>query len=259
VLEADYADVIPRHEFESLQLKMGELEEEHQSRNETYEVLSSQVQGLRDLIEVLTGERNKLADVVKDLRTKATPRPSWEKIADHIDGGLPRWESIYQGKPSAEIVTRLIEELTGKRLSGPPDYLPGLGAGPAVPRYLRYENRVRHRQLSRRDVAVVIQDIYTSRTEELETLRRWTEAKEEEASGSYGSAGLGEVPEEKPNILPFPDFVAVYFETHYHIVPLRMEWTYNIVDACKTLGGIDPRLTQFLAILQVICFLAIFE
>jgi len=160
VLEADYADVIPRHEYENLQATMTELEEEHKTTNDTFEILSSQVQGLRDQIESLTAERNTANEIVKALRHKATPRPSWERIADHIEGGLPRWESIYTGKATGEIVTRMAEELSGKRLTGPPVYLTPLGIGPTVPRYLAYENRVRARGFSRRDVAVIIQDIY---------------------------------------------------------------------------------------------------
>ena len=93
--------------------------------------------------------------------------------------------------------------------------------------------------------------IHQTRIEELELLRRWNESKEED-SGSYGAASsaLG-VPDEKPNIVAFPDFVADYFEARYHLVALRMEWTYNIMEACKQLGGIDPRLVQFQHMLQV--------
>lgn len=250
VLEADYADVIPRHEFEELQTSMKRLEGEYAENIKAYERLSADVSSLKAAIEVLTGDRNNLQDILSDMRTKATPRPSWEKVAEHIEGGLPKWKSIYQGKSSADIVPILVQELTGKKLIGPPEYIQPLGTSSEVPKYLRHNTAVRRRDFSRRDVIVVLNDIWQTRAEILDELRRYNEAKEEEANGGYGNTPIGDVPESMPVILPFEDYVLHYFETRFHLTTMRMEWIYNILESCNRLGPLEPKMKQFVSILQ---------
>jgi hypothetical protein len=99
-------------------------------------------------------------------------RPSWHLAGDVIDGGAERWQNITMNKTSNEKMITLLNEFTGGGNdddgsgSQPvpiPDQLSPRGEGENIPFHLRSSRSVKNRRLTRRDVAVLIQEIWTER------------------------------------------------------------------------------------------------
>lgn len=93
-----------------------------------------------------------------------------------IDGGAERWQHMSNNKTSHERLVILLNEFTGGgndddgsgsngQLSAIPDQLPPYGEGEHVPFHLRSSKPVKNRRLTRRDVAVLIQEIWSERRE----------------------------------------------------------------------------------------------
>lgn len=101
-------------------------------------------------------------------------RPSWHLAGEVIDGGAERWEHLAQSRTSQEKLVVLLNEFTGggndddasanlSQTTAVPDQLPPYGEGEQVPFHLRSSKPVKNRRLTRRDVAVLIQEIWTER------------------------------------------------------------------------------------------------
>ncbi len=89
-----------------------------------------------------------------------------------IDGGLERWQNVITNKTSQEKLVLLLNEFTGGGNdddgSQPekhtiPDQLSPRGEGEQIPFHLRSSRPVKNRRLTRRDIAVLIQEIWTER------------------------------------------------------------------------------------------------
>jgi hypothetical protein len=89
-----------------------------------------------------------------------------------IDGGVERWQNVTINKTSQEKLVALLNEYTGggndddgsSTQNNPiPDQLSPRGEGEQVPFHLRSSRSVKNRRLTRRDVAVLIQEIWTER------------------------------------------------------------------------------------------------
>jgi hypothetical protein len=241
ILEADYSDVIPKKEHEALRQVVDEATKLYNVDNDEFETISSQVQNLKDQVDSLIADRDDLHELVSDLKFKATPRPSWSKIAEYVEGGMSRWQEIYEGKSSKQIVDQVVEVLTGKKVKGPPEWIEPAGTKDSVPPYLRYGERVRNRNFTRREAAILIHDIQQTRIEQLEVVKK---ARENQSEDDYGAKD-----DSLPNILPFPDFFRSYLEERFPWANIRAEYTYNLIDACKRLAS-DSTLNTFLGILE---------
>lgn len=99
-------------------------------------------------------------------------RPSWHLAGDVIDGGVERWGNLTAHKTSQEKLVALLNEFTGggndddgsSTQNNPmPDQLSPRGEGENIPFHLRSSRAVKNRRLTRRDVAVLIQEIWTER------------------------------------------------------------------------------------------------
>lgn len=253
-MEVQNSNVIPRHQVLDLKQQVLDLESEHNNRKNTYEHLGSQVQGLKDQIEFLKDERARLTDQVGEVRTKLTPRPSWENLGEFIDGGIPRWKSLYEGKSSNDTAEKLFLELTIKKISGALEYYSALGTTPKVPIYMRYDSRVRKRKLGRRDIAVMIHDIWQSRIDICQVVKEMEDAvelQEETLLQDVVTTTKSEIfGENIPHLQIFQEYFLKYFTTHYKNVPFRMEWIYNLIETSKKFQTIEPRFRLFLDILE---------
>jgi hypothetical protein len=226
-----------------MELDLETLKEDHEKLKNRKEDMASQVQGIKNQIDKLTGERDDLKKQATELRIKITPRPSWEKVGEFVEGGVPKWKAIYEGKTSAEISNKVIEELNAKKTAAPPEYLTALGDDLEIPRCLRHDTRVRDRRLGRRDAEVIVNEIWKSRTQQLENISTMQESTSK-ASVAVVVDDFDGFNDEVPPLTDFPDYVAEYFEEKFPNVARRMEWTYNLVDACKRLT-MNEKLTQF--------------
>ncbi len=101
-------------------------------------------------------------------------RPSWHLASEVVDGGAERWQNMTMNKTSQEKLVVLLNEFTGggnddeasgSQVQKPsiPDQLSPRGEGENIPFHLRSSRSVKNRRLTRRDVAVLIQEIWTER------------------------------------------------------------------------------------------------
>ena len=119
--------------------------------------------------------RGKWEESASQLFWWTSPRPSWHLAGEVIDGGVERWQHLSTAKTSHEKLVLLLNEFTGGgneddgasgstvQATAVPDQLPAYGEGEHVPFHLRSSKSVKNRRLTRRDVAVLIQEIWAER------------------------------------------------------------------------------------------------
>ncbi|CAF1536591.1 unnamed protein product [Adineta ricciae] len=177
-MEANYNDVVPRRDFVTLEAKSNEYLErikefqeliDNQTRD--IEQLRTQNDNLREDIQSLQREKDELSMKNENIHEGMTPRPAWHLAGEVIDGGVERWQGITANKTSQEKLVALLNEFTGGNdengnqtsSNAVPDQLSPRGEGEQVPFHLRSTKSVKNRRLTRRDVAVLIQEIWTER------------------------------------------------------------------------------------------------
>lgn len=190
---------------------------------------------LKELETKLDDELNGVKTNLTELRITVTPRPSWEQLGEFIQGGVPKWERLIQGKSTKDTADKLVSELRARR--GGDKFIQPLGIEPNILKCLRHTRKVPDRNLNPRDVALMIEDMMAVRKKALIA----------NMGSSNDDYDYGQ--DENPAKKSFPDYVAFYFEERYDNQDIRMEWTYNIVESCKRFT-LDYRLSLFLDMLQ---------
>ncbi|CAF0871044.1 unnamed protein product [Didymodactylos carnosus] len=173
-MEADYNDVVPRRDFLALEVKSKDFLErikELQERNENcvkeLDILKTQNETLKEESQRLQREKDDLSVKTQATRDEMTPRPEWSLCGEVIDGGQERWQSITNNKTSQEKLVTILNEFTGGGNDGDDqsnvEQLPPYGEGENVPFHLRSAKPIKNRRLTRRDVAVLITEIWNER------------------------------------------------------------------------------------------------
>ncbi|ODM96566.1 Translin-associated factor X-interacting protein 1 [Orchesella cincta] len=239
LFQTKYQHVVPRQEHENMKRSIKDEKVLAKSLADDRSALEDELANLVEMEEKLTEELEEIKGQLTELRLLVTPRPSYETLGEFIQGGLPKWEKMIQGKSTKEVTEKLFTELRSRR--GGDKFLQPLGIEKTVPRCLRHGNRVIDRQLHFRDAALLINDIWMSRKHALDENFNAPPRTENEFEF--------EKPDENLATKSFADFVALYFENMYADVEQRMEWSYNLIECCKRFSR-DYRLTLFLNILQ---------
>ncbi|CAF2385844.1 unnamed protein product [Rotaria sp. Silwood2] len=180
-MEANYNDVVPRRDFIALEAKSNEhlerikeLQTTNDNQSQAIEHFRTQNENLKEDIQRLQREKDELNIKNENIHDEMTPRPSWHLAGEVIDGGAERWQNVSANKTSQERLVILLNEFTGggndddgtgnqSQSSAVPDQLSPRGEGEQVPFHLRSSRPVKNRRLTRRDVAVLVQDIWTER------------------------------------------------------------------------------------------------
>ncbi|XP_069948667.1 translin-associated factor X-interacting protein 1-like [Cherax quadricarinatus] len=204
-IERQYRDVVPRADYDRQQRRLTTLSNAHKQLSHAHDMLKDQHDALLGVYEAAVTERDELSAENHTLRRAATPRPDWNRAAEYVEGGISRWRELSCGKNSDQLVDVLISELTGSQLSTSSEFIDCKGVEESVPVYLRYEGSVRNRRLGKRDVSLVIDDI-------------WREKRR------------------LANKDPMDEFVDSYFKERYHMEEVRAEWCYSLADACQRLA-----------------------
>lgn len=209
-MKANYGDVIPRRDFEALEKKYKELEEEQESSKQDSRKLQAEFNSLNVISEKMREERDKYYTELTQLKRSSTPRPDWEKCSDCVQGGIMRWKEISEGKRSDELVDILLNEIQSGGIVDTvgAEYFDGQGTDPAVPAYLRYEGPVRNRKIGKRDTALLVRDI-------------WREKSEQDAKRTDGK---------RQNMA---EFFFEYLKQRFPLESQVVEWGYNLHDACQ--------------------------
>ncbi|KAL8570488.1 hypothetical protein ACOMHN_034523 [Nucella lapillus] len=207
---ANYGDVIPRRDFESLEKKHKELEEQGEVTQGDFRKLQAEHNALLEVQGEVTGQRDQFYLALENLKRSSTPRPDWERCGDRVAGGAERWKELSAGKASDQLVDLLMQEITTSNGSeyGGAEYFDGQGTDETVPVYLRYEGQVRNRRLGKRDTLLMIRDI-------------WREKTAADAEGTEGAR------------MKMGEFLHTYLQRRFPTPQMVVEWAYNFDDACQ--------------------------
>ncbi|XP_040427277.1 translin-associated factor X-interacting protein 1 isoform X3 [Cygnus olor] len=156
---ADYGDVVPRREFESLEKKYSDLQQEMETLKKDFDQLRKEYQTLLEIQRETAEERDNFFTELQQAQRSCTPRPNWAKCSEVIPGGADRWGCLAEGKASDQLVDVLLAEI-GTRLLKEMDVFPGWGKGDKVPVYLRHEGEVKNKKLTKKDVVNILKDIW---------------------------------------------------------------------------------------------------
>ncbi|XP_032519802.2 translin-associated factor X-interacting protein 1-like [Danaus plexippus] len=195
-MKEEYSETIPRREHDLLDAKCYELTKEVNTLKTEYDIVQNSHKRVLAQKKSLEEELREVKERCSELERSGTPRPCWELCGDFISGGRDRWWQLANGLSSRDMLRVLLKELGPAAESEHLEYFDGLGTDPAIPPYLRHEGRVRNLRLSRREVRVLVNDIWISRATHRD--------------------------------LPLQDYVTRYFEERYQQPSVRAEWSYNM-------------------------------
>ncbi|NXT87306.1 TXIP1 protein, partial [Anhinga rufa] len=156
---ADYGDVVPRRDYESLEKKYFDLLQEMKTLQKDFEQLHKEYETLLAIHRETAGERDNFCAELQRVQLNCTPRPNWAKCSEVIPGGAERWGCLAAGKSSDQLVDVLLEEIGTGALEGI-NVFPGWGKGDKVPVYLRHEGDVKNKKLTKKDVVNVLKDVW---------------------------------------------------------------------------------------------------
>ncbi|KFQ89093.1 Translin-associated factor X-interacting protein 1, partial [Phoenicopterus ruber ruber] len=156
---ADYGDVVPRRDFESLEKKYSHLLREMKTLQKDFHQLRKEHETLLEIHRETAEERDNFCAELQRVQGNCTPRPNWAKCSDVIPGGADRWGCLAEGKTSDQLVDVLLEEI-GTGVLKEINVFPGWGKGDNVPVYLRHEGEVKNKKLTKKDVVNILKDVW---------------------------------------------------------------------------------------------------
>ncbi|XP_052743916.1 translin-associated factor X-interacting protein 1-like [Bicyclus anynana] len=217
-MKEEYAESVPRREHDALDARCSTLRGRLHALAAEHEALRTAHE--RALAQKATVEEELIEckEKCSELERAGTPRPEWELCGDFIGGGRERWWQLASGLSSRDMLRVLLKELGPAAESEHLEYFDGLGMDPVIPPYLRYEGRVRNLRLSRREIGVIINDIW-----------------------------LGKL--RQPRDISMQDYVTHYFEERYQQPSVRAEWAYNLCAGAEQLLD-EPAVKLFWGVLH---------
>ncbi|XP_075289538.1 translin-associated factor X-interacting protein 1 [Opisthocomus hoazin] len=156
---ADYGDVVPRRDFESLEKKYSELLEEMQTLRKDFHQLRKEYETLLEIHRETAEERDNVCAELQRVQHNCTPQTDWAKCSEVVPGGAERWGRLAEGKTSDQLVDVLLEEI-GTGALKEIDVFPGRGKGEEVPVYLRHDGEVRNKKLTKKDAVNILKDVW---------------------------------------------------------------------------------------------------
>ncbi|GBP31952.1 Translin-associated factor X-interacting protein 1 [Eumeta japonica] len=214
----EYAETVPRREYDALQATLCDDARALQTMREQFSALQEKHKKILACKNSLEEELTETKERVSELERAGTPRPQWDVCGDFIGGGRARWRQLARGLSSREALLALLKELGPAATTQHLEHFDGLGTDPVIPPYLRYEGQVRNLRLSRREVSVIINDIWLGKIEH----------------------GRG---------MSMQDYVTKYFEDRYQQPSVRAEWAYNLCSGAEQMLD-EPQVKLFWGILH---------
>ncbi|XP_045777495.1 translin-associated factor X-interacting protein 1-like [Maniola jurtina] len=217
-MKEEFAESVPRREHDALEAKLRSLSMKLQAISVEYEAHQNIHKRVLAQKKSVEEELTECKEKCSELERAGTPRPRWELCADFIGGGRERWWQLASGLSSRDMLRVLLKELGPAAESEHLEYFDGLGMDPVIPPYLRYEGRVRNLRLSRREISVIINDIW-----------------------------LGKL--RQPRDIAMQDYVTHYFEERYQQPSVRAEWAYNLCAGAEQMLD-EPQVKLFWGVLH---------
>ncbi|NXE83300.1 TXIP1 protein, partial [Cochlearius cochlearius] len=198
---ADYGDVVPRRDFESLENKHSDLLREMKTLRKDLDRLRKDHEALLGIQAETAEERDNLRAELQRVQRNCTPRPNWAKCSEVIPGGAERWGGLAEGKSSDQLVDVLLEEI-GTGTLRERNVFPGWGKGDKVPVYLRHEGDVKNKKLTKKDAVNILKDVWKEKM------------AQEQQTGQRAS---------------LPEFFLSYLQKKYGAAA-AMEWSYTLYE-----------------------------
>ncbi|XP_045502271.1 translin-associated factor X-interacting protein 1-like [Colias croceus] len=217
-MKEEYSETVPRREYDWLDTKYCDLEKQLHAIHAEYDALQNNHKRILAQKKSTEEELIECKERCRELERAGTPRPHWDICADFIGGGRERWWQLASGLSSRDKLRALLKELGPAAESEHLEYFDGLGLDPVIPPYLRYEGKVRNLRLSRREVSVVINDIWFSKMK-------------------HGQE------------MSMQDYVTKYFEHRYQQPSVRAEWAYNVCAGAEQMLD-EPQVRLFWGVLH---------
>ncbi|XP_075981443.1 translin-associated factor X-interacting protein 1-like [Anticarsia gemmatalis] len=214
----EYADTVPRREYDCLDTKHCDLIKTFNALKKDFEALQENNKRIVALKTSIEEELFETKEKCNELERAGTPRPQWDLCADFIGGGRDRWCQLARGLTSREILRVLLKELGPAAESDHLEHFDGLGTDPVIPPYLHYEGKVRNLRLSRREISVIINDIWLGKMEHIQDIS-------------------------------MQDYVTKYFEDRYQQPSVRAEWAYNLCAGAEQMLD-EPQVKLFWGVLH---------
>jgi len=227
---ADYGDVVPRRDFEKMEVQFENMKEEFESLKTDYDTLRKEHTSLIDVHKKVVEQRDSFASDCERMRVSATPRPDWNKCGFFIEGGEERWAEVSSGCSTNEKVDILLAEMSGQDIEtirsgvhGAVDFFEPRGITEDVPLYLRSSENVRNRHLSKYDTLLMIKDI-------------WQQKIKDEGKNTFSEH------------TPMPDYLYKYLKQNFGVENMVVEWGYNLRDALLRYSS-DKNISGFYGVL----------
>jgi len=229
---ADYGDVVPRRDHEKLENNFKGVEEEILTLKKDHEALLKEHSALIDIHKKVIEQRDSFANDCEIMRRSATPRPDWNKCGLYIEGGPERWNQLSIETSTCDKVEILLSEMTGYDLSliktGEAmvvEFFEPKGVTDEIPKYLQSTERVRNRRLSKRDLCILIKDV-------------WQEKIKLEGCKLF-----------ETNHSKMADFFYQYLQQRFAVDSMVVEWGYNTQEALIRYNY-DNNVAMFAAVLN---------
>ncbi|KAK4813881.1 hypothetical protein QYF61_002712, partial [Mycteria americana] len=152
---ADYRDVVPRRDFESLEKKYSDLLQEMKTLQKNFDQLHEEYETLLEMHRETAEERDDFCAELQLLGSGLREK----SLQEVIHGGADRWGCLAEGKTSDQLVDVLLEEIGTGALKDI-NVFPGWGKGDKVPVYLRHEGEVKNKKLTKKDVVNILKDAW---------------------------------------------------------------------------------------------------
>ncbi|XP_063801347.1 translin-associated factor X-interacting protein 1 isoform X1 [Pseudophryne corroboree] len=200
---ADFGDVVPRRDFENQEKNLAACQQKLTLLQKDFSQLQSEHKSLLEINQQVLQQRDSFCMEVDEMQRSSTPRPTWEKSADVISGGLPRWSQLSLGKSSDQLVDVLLTEL-GTKILKEKDVFPGMGKRENIPYHLRHEGPVKNLKLSLKDVSNLLKEIW----------------KEKMA-----------IDQQKGKQSSLPEFLLNFLQKKFG--DAAIEWSYTLHETCR--------------------------
>ncbi|XP_041964706.1 translin-associated factor X-interacting protein 1 isoform X2 [Alosa sapidissima] len=154
-LRAEYGDVVPRRDWESLDRCHQENVQKLETLQTDFDQMKTEYNTLLEVHKQVLLERDSFQAELEVFQGSSTPRPDWECCAD-ILGGSERWKELFEGQSSQQRLMVLLENLAEKASK---EFFQGRGTGSDVPVFLHYEGQLKNVRLKKADVVRIIKEV----------------------------------------------------------------------------------------------------
>ncbi|KAI9011309.1 hypothetical protein BC832DRAFT_590551 [Gaertneriomyces semiglobifer] len=216
-LKEEYSDSVTRKDYEAKCVELDCVNAELAERNRELEASIVDRQHLEGHITSLE----------RSLKREQEPKqPDWDYVQRQLPQSINEWGLLCRGLNHDDTVVLLLRELIKLRAGAPkgskqepqspietldtePRFFIGLGISAAVPKHLRFKGKIRNRKLSKKNLCLLIRDIWAAKAVHDATPRRVNRK------------------------FTLADFLHAYLKKRFGAQEVIAEWGYNIHEACK--------------------------